>query len=72
MKHNLVGINSGLCSLEKLTSKNQKIREKHKKHKKSYGHSPELLSVEPNNLVVSWKQIYDNPLATKCGGANIV
>ena len=69
MKHNLVGINRGLCSLEKLTSQNQKVREK---HKKSCGHSPELLSVEPNNLIVSWRQIYDNPLVTKVWGANIV
>ena len=28
----------------------------------------ELLSVEPNNLVVSWEQICDNPLATKVWG----
>ena len=62
MKHNTIGINRGLCSLEK----------KHKKHKKSCGHSPKLLSVEPNILVVSWGQICDNPLATKVWGANII
>ena len=59
MKHNPMGINRDLCSLEK-------------KHKKSYGHSSELLSVELNILVVSWKQICDNPLATKVWGANII
>ena len=47
MKHNPIGINRGLCSLEK----------KHKKHKKSCGHSLELLSLEPNILVESWGQI---------------
>ena len=35
------------------------------KHKKFYGYSPELLSVEPNNLVVSWGQICNNPLVTR-------
>ena len=35
------------------------------KYKKSCGHSQKLLSVEPNILVVSWRQICDNPLATK-------
>ena len=53
MKHNPMGINSGLCSLEKLISQKSKVGEKHKKHNKSYGHSPELLSVEFNILVVS-------------------
>ena len=54
-----MGINRGLCSLEK-------------KHKKPCDHSPELLFVEPNILVVSWGQICNNPLATKVWGANIV
>ena len=35
------------------------------KHKKSYGYSLELLSVESKNLVVSWRQVCDNPLATR-------
>ena len=35
------------------------------KYKKSCGHSQKLLSVEPNILVVSWRQICDNPLTTK-------
>ena len=69
MKHNPMGINRGLYSLEKLTSQNQKLE---RNIKKSYGHSPELLSAEPNILVVSWRQICDNPLATKVWGANIV
>ena len=34
------------------------------KHKKSCGHSLELLSVEPNILIVSWGQVCDNFLAT--------
>ena len=38
------------------------------KHKKFCGHSLELLSVEPNILVVCWGQIYDNPLATTVWG----
>ena len=33
-------------------------------HKKSCGYLPELLSIEPNNLVVSWWEICDNPLTT--------
>ena len=72
MKHNSMGINRGLCSLEKLTSQQEKVGEKHKKHKKSCSHSPELLSVKPNILVVSWRQICNNPLATRVWGANIV
>ena len=56
----------------KKKKKKSKVREKHKKHKKSCGHSLELLSVEPNILVVSCKQICDNPLLTKVWGANIV
>ena len=67
-----MGIKRGLCSLEKLNFIKSKVGEKHKKRKKSYGHSSELLSVEPNILVVSWRQICDNPLATKMWGANIV
>ena len=69
MKHNPMGINRGLCSLEKLIFTKSKVGEK---HKKSCGHSPELLSVEPNILVVFWRQICNNPLATKVWGANIV
>ena len=78
MKYNPIGINRGLCSLEKLTSqkkkkkKKSKVGEKHKKYKKSCGHSLELLSVEPNILVVSWRQICDNPLLIKVWGAIIV
>ena len=64
MKHNSMGINRGLCSLEKIVS----LRKIHK----SYGNSLELLSVEPNILVVSWRQICNNSLATKVWGANIV
>ena len=41
MKHNPMSINRGLCSPE------------NSEHKKSCGHSPELLSVEPNILIVS-------------------
>ena len=37
MKHNPMGINSGLCSLEKLISQKSKVGEK---HKKSCGYSP--------------------------------
>ena len=47
MKHNPMGINRGLCSLENVTSQKSKVG---KKHKKSCGHFPELLSVEP----ISW------------------
>ena len=61
MKHNHMSINRGLCG-----------HSPREKHKKSYGHSPKLLSVEPNILVVSWGQICDNSLATKVWGANIV
>ena len=50
MKHNPMGINRGLCSLEKVTSQKSKVGEK---HKKLCGHFPELLSVESNILVVS-------------------
>ena len=39
---------------------------------KSCGYSPELLSIEPNILVLSWGQICDNPIATVVWGANIV
>ena len=53
MKYNPMGINRGLCSLEKTNFTKSKVGEKYKKQKKSYGHSSELLSVEPNNLVVS-------------------
>ena len=62
MKHNPMGINIGLCSLEKIRTpqKNSKLE----RHKKSCGHYPELLSVEPNILVVSWGQICNNPLGT--------
>ena len=70
MKHNPMSINRGLCSLEKLTLQNQKL-ERHKKHKKSCGHSLELLSVESNILVVSQRQICDNPLATKVWGKRL-
>ena len=45
MKHNSMGINRSLCSLEKQTP--------WEKHKKSYGYSPKLLSVEHNILIVS-------------------
>ena len=31
------------------------------KHKKPWSHSLELLSIEPNVMVVSWVQICDNP-----------
>ena len=31
---------------------------------KSCGYSPELLSIEPNILLISWGQICDNPTAT--------
>ena len=72
MKHNPMGTNRDLYSLEKLNFIKSKVGEKHKKHKKSCGHSLELLSVEPNILVVSWRQICDNPLTTKVWGANIV
>ena len=72
MKHNSMGINRGLYSLEKLTSQQEKVGEKHKKHKKSCSHSPELLSVKPNILVVSWRQICNNPLATRVWGEIIV
>ena len=33
-------------------------------HKKSYGYFPELLSIEPNNLIISWGQICDSSLVT--------
>ena len=69
MKHNPMGINRGLCSLENVTSQKSKVG---KKQKKSCGHFPELLSVESNILVVSWRQICDNPLTTKVWRANIV
>ena len=70
MKHNPMGINKDLGSLEKLTnSTKSKVGEK---HKKSCGHSPKLLSVEPNISLVSWRQICDNLLTTKVWGANIV
>ena len=62
---NHMGINRGLCSIEKI----KKVWEK---YKKSCDHSPKLLSVEPNILVVSWGQICDNPLVTKVWKANIV
>ena len=39
---------------------------------KSCGYSPELLSIEPNILLISWGQICDNPTATIVWGANIV
>ena len=52
MKYNPMDINRSLCSLEK-----------YKKHKKSCGYSPELLFVEPNILIVSWVQIYNNPFS---------
>ena len=42
------------------------------KHKKSYGYSSKLLSVEPNNLIASWGKIYNNPLVTKVWDKNIV
>ena len=45
-----------------------KVWEKHKKHKKSCSYSPELLFIEPNNLVISCGQIGNNPLATKVWG----
>ena len=67
-----MGINRGLCSLEKVTSQKSKVGEKHKKHKKLCGHFPKLLSVESNILVVSWRQICDNPLTTKVWRENIV
>ena len=35
------------------------------KHKKSYGYSSKLLSIEPNNLIGSWGQICNNPLVTR-------
>ena len=38
------------------------------KHKKSCSYFLELLSVEPNNLVVSWGKNCDNSLATSVGG----
>ena len=69
MKYNPMGINRGLCSLEKTNFTKSKVGEK---HKISCGHSPRLLSVKPNILVVSWRQICDNPLATKVWGANFV
>ena len=69
MKHNPMGINRGLCSLENVTSQKSKVGEK---HKKLCGHFLELLSVESNILVVSWRQICDNPLTTKVWRANIV
>ena len=65
MKYNPMGINKGLCSLEILWSFSRIAREKHKKF---YDHFSELLSVEPNDLVVSWRQVCDNPLATRVGG----
>ena len=70
MKHNPMGINIGLCSLEKIRTpqKNSKLE----RHKKSCGHFSELLSVKPNILVVSWRQICDNLLTTKVWGTNIV
>jgi len=39
---------------------------------KSCGYCLELLSIEPNILVLSWGQICDNPIATIVWGANIV
>ena len=54
MKYNLMSI----------VRKLPKVVSYKKKHKKSCGHFPKLLYVEPNNLVVSWGQICDNPLAT--------
>ena len=65
MKHNPMGINKGLCSLEILWSFSRIAREKHKKF---YDHFSELLFIEPNDLVVSWRQVCDNPLATRVGG----
>ena len=53
MKYNPMGINRGLCSLDKTNFTKSKVGEKHKKYKKSCGHSPKLLSIELNILVVS-------------------
>ena len=39
-----------------------------KKHKKFCDYFLELPSVEPNNLVVFWGQVCDNPLATRVWG----
>ena len=44
MKHNPMGINRGLCSIDKTNFTKSKVGEKHKKHKKSCGHSPKLPS----------------------------
>ena len=68
MKHNPIGINRGLYSLEKLIPQNQNLE----KNTRNPSHSPELLFVEPNILIVSWRKICNNPLATKVWGANIV
>ena len=38
------------------------------KHKKSCDYSLQLQFVEPNNLFVSWRQIWDNLLATRVWG----
>ena len=67
MKYNPMGINSGLCSLDKISFLSQKSQIE-KKHKKFYGHSPEFLSIELNNLVVSWGQVCDNPLVRRVWG----
>ena len=65
--YNNLGLNSGLYSLDNHFSfLSQKLVSK--KHKKSCSYSLEFLSVEPNNLVVSWGQVCDNPLATRVWG----
>ena len=71
-------INRDLCSLKNKKKKLQVIYRtpQNSKFEKNtinpmailYGNSLELLSVEPNILVVSWRQICDNSLATKVWG----
>ena len=70
MKHNPMGINRGLYSLEKL-HKIKSWRETQETQEILWSFS-KIVIVEPNILVVSWRQICDNPLATKVWGANII
>ena len=56
-----MGISSGLCSLDSFFLFQKLVS---KKHKKSYEYFSELLSVEPNNLVIPWRQVCYNLMAT--------
>ena len=64
MKHNPMGINKSLCSLEKLTQQKVSSRET----LEILWSFSKLLSIEPNILVVSWRQICNNPFAIKVWG----